>query len=144
MLNKTLYKKYVIIYHCIFFFLGIFFNKNFGQHILKNPNIIDSIIEKSAIRSTDVVLEIGSGTGNLTVKLLDKAKKVLACEVDTRMIAELQKRVMSTPMQSKLQILIGDVLKKDLPFFNLCVANVPYQISSPLVFKLLLHRPIFR
>ncbi|XP_014218739.1 probable dimethyladenosine transferase [Copidosoma floridanum] len=123
---------------------GIFFNKDFGQHILKNPNIIESIIEKSAIRPTDVVLEIGSGTGNLTIKLLEKAKKVVACEVDTRMVAELQKRVMGTPMQSKLQILIGDVLKKELPFFNLCVANIPYQISSPLVFKLLLHRPLFR
>lgn len=57
------------------------------------------------------------------------------------MVAELQKRVQGTPMQSKLQILIGDILKNpELPFFDLCIANVPYQISSPLVFKLLLHR----
>lgn len=40
--------------------------------------------------------------------------------------------------------MIGDALKTDLPFFDVCVANVPYQISSPLVFKLLLHRPFFR
>ena len=48
-------------------------------------------------------------------------------------------------MQSKLQIIVGDVIKTEhLPFFDVCVANVPYQISSPLVFKLLLHRPFFR
>jgi len=111
---------------------------------LKNPLVIQGIVEKSAIRPTDVVLEVGPGTGNMTVKMLEKAKKVIACEIDTRMVAELQKRIMGTPFQSKLQIMIGDVLKMDLPFFDLCVANIPYQISSPLVFKLLLHRPIFR
>uniref|UniRef100_A0A1B6CFY7 rRNA adenine N(6)-methyltransferase n=1 Tax=Clastoptera arizonana TaxID=38151 RepID=A0A1B6CFY7_9HEMI len=123
---------------------GILFNKRFGQHILKNPLIIQSMVEKSAIRPTDVVLEIGPGTGNMTVKLLEVSKKVIACEIDTRLVAELQKRVQGTPYQSKLQIMIGDVLKTDLPFFNICVANIPYQISSPLVFKLLLHRPFFR
>ncbi|XP_003702828.1 putative dimethyladenosine transferase isoform X1 [Megachile rotundata] len=123
---------------------GILFNTNIGQHILKNPLVIQSMVEKAALRPTDVVLEIGPGTGNMTVKLLDKAKKVIACEVDTRMVAELQKRVQGTPYQPKLQIMIGDVLKTDLPFFDLCVANIPYQISSPLVFKLLLHRPLFR
>lgn len=123
---------------------GIVFNKDFGQHILKNPLVITSMIEKSAVRPTDVVLEIGPGTGNMTVKILEKAKKVVACEIDTRLVAELQKRVQGTAMQSKLQILVGDVLKTDMPFFDLCIANVPYQISSPLVFKLLLHRPFFR
>ena len=39
---------------------------------------------------------------------------------------------------------MGDVLKTELPFFDVCVANLPYQISSPFVFKLLLHRPFFR
>jgi len=123
---------------------GIKFNKDFGQHILKNPLIIDAMIEKAATRNTDVVLEVGPGTGNLTVKMLEKTKKVIACEIDTRLVAELQKRVQGTPLQHKLQILVGDALKADLPFFDLCIANVPYQISSPLVFKLLLHRPFFR
>ncbi|XP_069702475.1 probable dimethyladenosine transferase [Periplaneta americana] len=123
---------------------GILFNKDFGQHILKNPLVIQSMVEKSALRPTDVALEIGPGTGNMTMKLLEKTKRVVACEIDPRLVAELQKRVQSTPYQSKLQIMIGDVLKTDLPFFDVCVANIPYQISSPLVFKLLLHRPFFR
>lgn len=128
----------------LFISIGIVFNKDFGQHILKNPLVITSMLEKSALRPTDVVLEIGPGTGNMTVKILEKVKKVVACEIDPRLVAELQKRVQGTPYQSKLQILIGDALKSEFPFFDICIANVPYQISSPLVFKLLLHRPIFR
>jgi len=102
------------------------------------------MVEKSALRPTDIALEIGPGTGNMTVKLLERTKRVVACEIDPRLVAELQKRVQGTPYQSKLQIMVGDVLKTDLPFFDVCVANIPYQISSPLVFKLLLHRPFFR
>jgi len=61
------------------------------------------------------------------------------------MAAELQKRVQGTHLQNKLHLIVGDVLKLDtLPFFDVCVANLPYQISSPIVFKLLLHRPFFR
>merc|ERR1712025_884898 len=120
------------------------FNHALGQHILKNPLVIQSLVEKSALRNTDTVLEIGPGTGNMTVKMLDRVKKVIACELDPRMVAELQKRVQGTHWQSKLTVMVGDVIKTDLPFFDVCVANVPYQISSPLVFKLLLHRPFFR
>jgi len=123
---------------------NIQFNHALGQHILKNPLIVQAIVDKSALRNTDTVLEIGPGTGNMTVKMLDKVKKVVACELDPRMVAELQKRVQGTHFQSKLQMLVGDVIKTELPFFDVCVANVPYQISSPLVFKLLLHRPFFR
>jgi 18S rRNA (adenine1779-N6/adenine1780-N6)-dimethyltransferase len=60
------------------------------------------------------------------------------------MVAQLIKRVGVSPYQNKLQLIQGDVLKQKLPFFDLCVANIPYQISSPIVFKLLSHRPLFR
>jgi 18S rRNA (adenine1779-N6/adenine1780-N6)-dimethyltransferase len=123
---------------------GIVFNKDLGQHILKNPLVITSMVEKAALRPTDVVLEVGPGTGNMTVKLLEKAKNVIACEIDTRLVAELEKRTQGTGGRNKLKILVGDVLKTELPFFDVCVANLPYQISSPFVFKLLLHRPFFR
>ncbi|KAL0477990.1 hypothetical protein AKO1_005305 [Acrasis kona] len=123
---------------------GIQFDKGFGQHILKNPLVIDAILNKAAIRSTDVVLEIGPGTGNMTIKMLALAKKVIAIEVDPRMVVELKKRVQGTPLASKLEIIHQDALKVELPFFDLCVANLPYQISSPITFKLLAHRPFFR
>lgn len=51
---------------------------------------------KAAIRPTDIVLEIGPGTGNMTMKLLEAAKRVIAVEVDPRMVVELQKRVQGT------------------------------------------------
>ncbi|NXS42127.1 DIM1 transferase, partial [Balaeniceps rex] len=98
----------------------------------------------AALRRTDVVLEVGPGTGNLTVKMLEKVKKVIACEIDPRLVGELQKRVQGTCLANKLEIKVGDILKTDLPFFDAYVANLPYQISSPFVFKLLLHRPFFR
>merc|ERR1712038_1240741 len=123
---------------------GMQFNHALGQHILKNPLVVAALVEKSALRNTDTVLEIGPGTGNMTVKMLDKVKKVIACELDPRMVAELQKRVQGSHYQQKLHMLVGDAIKTELPFFDVCVANVPYQISSPLVFKLLLHRPFFR
>jgi len=78
------------------------------------------------------------------VKLLDKGKKVIACEIDTRLVAELQKRFQTSANYHKLKLVVGDVLKTELPFFDVCVANLPYQISSRFVFKLLLHRPFFR
>lgn len=69
------------------------FNTGLGQHILKNPLVVQGLVEKAALRQTDTVLEIGPGTGNMTVRMLEKVKKVIACEVDPRMVAELQKRV---------------------------------------------------
>ena len=65
---------------------GIEFFKAKGQHILKNPLIVQSIVDKAGLKTTDVVLEIGPGTGNLTVQLLQKVKKVIAVEVDSRMV----------------------------------------------------------
>eukprot|EP01083_Nonionella_stella_P003956 11386_1 len=123
---------------------GFMFSKSFGQHILKNPAIVQKIVEKAGIKPTDVVLEIGPGTGNLTMQLLAKAKKVIAIETDPRMVAELQKRVMGTPFASRLDIIHADVMKTELPFFNVCVSNLPYQISSPFTFKLLSHATSFR
>ena len=48
------------------------------------------------------------------------------------------------PEQRKLEVVIGDFVKIDMPYFEVCISNTPYQISSPLVFRLLSHRPLFR
>jgi len=119
-------------------------NTSLGQHFLKNPAVVSAIVQKASIKSTDVVLEIGPGTGNMTVPLLEGSKKVVAMEYDERMVREVLKRVQQTPLENKLQVIQGDAIKTRWPFFDVCVANVPYQISSALVFKLLSHRPMFR
>ncbi|KAK9478618.1 hypothetical protein V1514DRAFT_330580 [Lipomyces japonicus] len=118
--------------------LNIFkMNTGLGQHMLKNPLVAQGIVDKAEIKPSDLVLEVGPGTGNLTVKILEKARKVIACEADPRMAAEVTKRVQGKPEQNKLEVILGDVIKADLPYFDVCISNTPYQISSPLVFKLL-------
>ncbi|KRH94199.1 dimethyladenosine transferase [Pseudoloma neurophilia] len=112
------------------------FNKDLGQHILKNPGIVDKIIDRAGIKPTDTVLEIGSGTGNLTLKLLTKAKRVICYEYDKKLAAELIKRVKQAGLSYKMKLFIGDCMKSDFPPFDLCVSNIPYQISSVLIFKL--------
>ncbi|CAI0555778.1 unnamed protein product [Linum tenue] len=82
---------------------GISFHKSNGQHILKNPMLVDSIVQKSGIKSTDIILEIGPGTGNLTKKLLEAGKSVIAVELDSRMVLELQRRFQGTPFSNKLK-----------------------------------------
>ena len=119
-------------------------NTSIGQHFLKNPAVVDAIVAKSQIKSTDIVLEVGPGTGNLTVRLLEQSKKVVAIEFDRRMVREVLKRVEGTENERNLSVIQGDVLKVDIPYFDVCVANLPYQISSPFLFKMLAHRPMFR
>jgi 18S rRNA (adenine1779-N6/adenine1780-N6)-dimethyltransferase len=119
-------------------------NTTLGQHFLKNPAVITAIIEKAGVKPTDTVLEIGPGTGNMTLPLLQRAKNVVALEYDTRMVREVLKRVEQTEYSKKLQVIQGDAVKTAWPFFDLMVANLPYQISSLIVFKLLSHRPMFR
>lgn len=83
---------------------GIQFYKSKGQHILKNPMLVQTIVQKAGIKSTDIVLEIGPGTGNLTMKLLEVAKRVIAVELDPRMVLELQRRVQGTSNAIRLQV----------------------------------------
>lgn len=104
------------------------FNTNVGQHILKNPGVSDAIVEKAYLKPTDTALEIGPGTGNLTVRILERARKCICVEIDPRMAAEVTKRVQGTPEQKKLEVILGDVIKMDLPQFDVCISNTPYQV----------------
>lgn len=113
-------------------------NTDLGQHILKNPGVAQAIVDKADVKQSDVVLEIGPGTGNLTARILEKAKKVVAVEMDPRMASEITKRFQGTPAAKRLELILGDVIKMEkLPYFDVCISNTPYQISSPLTFKLL-------
>lgn len=116
-------------------------NTDIGQHVLKNPGIAEAIVQKADLKQSDIVLEVGPGSGNLTVKILEKAKKCIAVELDPRMAAEVTKRVQGTPAARRLDVILGDVIKTELPYFDVCISNTPYQISSPLTFKLLATSP---
>ncbi|KAF4551459.1 Dimethyladenosine transferase-like protein [Elsinoe fawcettii] len=117
-------------------------NTDIGQHILKNPGVAQAIVDKADLKQSDIVLEVGPGTGNLTTRILERAKRVIAVEQDPRMAAELTKRFQGTPAAKRLELILGDVIKQpQLPYFDVCISNTPYQISSPLTFKLLATSP---
>lgn len=118
--------------------------KSRGQHLLTSARVLDSIVNKSKIKATDTVLEIGPGTGNLTLRLLEASSKVVAIEVDSRMAEALQQRVAESGFEDRLTLIQEDALKTEFPHFDLVVANIPYGISSPLIAKLVFGPRSFR
>ena len=64
------------------------------------------------------------------MRILEKAKKVIAVELDPRMAAEVTKRVQGKPEQKRLEVLLGDVIKTELPRFDVCISNTPYQVCG--------------
>ncbi|KAF8011085.1 hypothetical protein BT93_J1640 [Corymbia citriodora subsp. variegata] len=119
-------------------------HKSKGQHILTNPRVLDSIVRRADLKPGDTVLEIGPGTGNLTLKLLEASRKVVAVEIDGRMVDVLWKRVAECGFEDRLTVIQKDALKTQFPPFDIVVANIPYQISSPLVIKLVYGKIQFR
>src|SRR3990172_11759599 len=100
------------------------------QHFLIDEKVLGRIIEYGQLNSSDTVLEIGAGYGNLTEKLARKAGKVIAIEADAELASSLNRF-------NNVEVFIGDALKLDFPYFNKVVSNLPYSISSPVTFKLL-------
>lgn len=109
--------------------------KKLGQHFLTSKHILTRIIEHAELNKDDTVLEIGAGTGNLTQQLTQHAGKVISIEKDPALIAYLH----NTLEADNVEIIHADALKINFPPFNKIVSNLPYQISSPLTFKILKH-----
>ena len=125
---------------------GIAANKSLGQNFLINEEAVEKIVEGASISKEDIVIEIGPGLGTLTKELLDKAGKVIAIELDKRMLEILTDRF---NLYDNFELINEDVLKVDLKELidkNLeveqlksakIVANLPYYITTPIVMKLL-------
>ena len=120
-------------------------NKNLGQNFLINDSVVDKIVESADISKEDLVIEIGPGLGNLTEFLLQKAGKVIAIELDERMLEILKDRF---SLYENFEIINEDVLKVDLKQLikenknseikkAKIVANLPYYITTPIIMKLL-------
>lgn len=107
-----------------------------GQNYLINDHILARIIENADLDDSDVVLEIGAGIGTLTIPLARKASKVVAFEQDKKVAKVLRERLHELGI-SNVEVVEGDATKIDFPYFNKVVSNLPYQISSPITFKLL-------
>ena len=113
--------------------------RRLGQHILVSKAILNKIVNYAEISGKDTVLEVGCGTGNLTEMLLKKARKVIGIEKDKRFIDLLQKKFKNEIEVGRLELIEADALKIEWPSFDKFVSNIPYQISSPLTFRLFKH-----
>ena len=113
--------------------------KRFAQHWLKSQQALQTIIEAAELKADDDVLEIGPGTGILTRELMDRVKQVIAVEVDRDLFEKLQHQF---HQQENLILLQGDILHLDLsslitPLPQKVVANIPYNITGPILERLL-------
>jgi len=114
-------------------------SKRFGQNFLIDKNIMNKITDAAALIPTDLVLEVGTGMGALTIELARRAEKVLTFEIDKTLTPLLNETL---SMHSNVELIYGDILKQNLQDiismhfgekdFKV-VANVPYYISTPIV-----------
>ena len=123
-------------------------NKRYGQNFLVDDNILEQIVRASGVTKEDLVIEIGPGLGNLTEYLLDNAKYALLVEIDPKMIEVIQDRFKDRTNytllnEDILKVNIDSVVKEiqqenNIEFSSVkVVANLPYYITTPIIFKLL-------
>ncbi|NPA63100.1 MAG: 16S ribosomal RNA methyltransferase A [Methanococci archaeon] len=110
--------------------------KKLGQCFLMDKNFVNKAVESSNLTKDDIVLEIGLGKGILTEELAKNAKKVYVIEIDKSLEPYANKL---KEIYNNIEIIWDDALKVDLNTldFNKVIANLPYQISSPITFKLI-------
>lgn len=120
--------------------------KRLGQNFLIHERVIDSILRLLDLRSGDDVLEIGPGLGFLTRRLVELANRVYAVEVDELLVERIKRSPLGS--DSRLRLVHGDIL--NVPLDDLLpatkvklVANLPYNISTPVFFRLLQAREHF-
>ena len=100
-----------------------------GQHFLRDVRFAERAVEAAGLRPTDVVLEVGPGKGVLTRLLAPRVAKLVAVELDEELADRLD--------VPKVEIIRGDAVQVEIPHFDACVSNLPSQISSPFLFRLL-------
>ena len=123
---------------------GIRPRKRLGQNFLIDPSILEKVVAASEITDADFALEIGAGLGFLTSALASNAKQVVAIELDNALHQELRCKFSDCPM---VTLIHGDVLKlnfsallNQFPTANTkVIANLPYSITTPILWKLLSH-----
>jgi len=110
--------------------------KRLGQNFLISEKILEQIILASKLKKDDIVLEIGAGTGILTIELAKKVKQVIAIEKDKELVAILKEQLAEEKIKN-VKIIHGDILKewcevKPHTTFKV-VANLPYYITAPVI-----------
>ena len=110
--------------------------KKYGQHFLTDKKILGAIVDALAPSLTDTVIEVGPGRGSLTDILVERSGRLVGIEIDRALANQLNERYEGRP---NVQIVQADVLETDLHAIAgrdfLLVGNVPYNITTPIVFK---------
>ena len=127
---------------------GIRPDKRRGQSFLTDSNTVRKIAQAAKAAPEDIVVEIGAGFGVLTRQIAGQAGRLIAVEIDARLVEILQKELAEF---ERVEIFQNDILKFDFSYISKqyksrlkVVGNVPYNISSPVVFHLLAHRSAIR
>lgn len=111
--------------------IGLYPRRRLGQTFLSDEEIADREISVSGITENDTVLEIGPGLGILTTRLCEIAKKVIAVEVDERLVSHLREL-----LGNRVEVIHGDGMDVELPEFDMAIGNLPYSVASQLIFRL--------
>ncbi len=126
---------------------GLVPRKRWGQHFLTDRNILAKVIRTAGIVETDVVLEVGPGLGILTLALAREAKQVIAVEIDQKLAEILKEKVADF---TNVEVIRKDIMKVDFEDLHKSVgqplkvvANLPYQISTPLIFRFVDSKSLF-
>ena len=121
-------------------------NKRLGQSFLVDVNTIHKIAAAAQVTSEDIVLEIGAGIGVMTQQIARIAKRVIAVEIDPLLVEILRDQLAGF---ANVEIHSGDILKLDFNSISIdynakikVIGNIPYNISSPVIFHLLSHRSV--
>ncbi|MEA3475866.1 MAG: 16S rRNA (adenine(1518)-N(6)/adenine(1519)-N(6))-dimethyltransferase RsmA [Candidatus Cloacimonadota bacterium] len=121
-----------------------YYKKSLGQHFLIDKNIAEKIVRLAKISKNDIVWEIGPGQGILTEKLLKKCNKLIAFEIDKKWYKFLKYKL----SEPNFELINMDILDVDFSKYVdneriKIVANLPYQITSPIIFKFIDNRELF-
>jgi 16S rRNA (adenine1518-N6/adenine1519-N6)-dimethyltransferase len=107
--------------------------KRLGQNFVICPSLISKMIDSANVESNDVVLEVGAGLGFLTRKIAERAKKVIAVEIDAKLVNILRSMLKDF---ENVSIMHANFLKLNISNVDKIISNVPFNISSPLLFKI--------
>jgi len=118
--------------------------KKLGQNFVVDANTCRKIVKLATVEKSDIALEIGPGLGSLTLALLEEASQVIAIEIDSRLANQLPITAAERGFdQDKLKVINDDAISvKELPFKpTVLVANLPYNVSVPVLLNILEHFP---
>jgi len=123
--------------------LGVAPTKKLGQNFVIDPNTVRKIVRLAGIASGDRVVEVGPGLGSLTLGLLEAGAHVTAVEIDPRLAAELPRTVaaLQPGVEERLRVVRSDALEVSAAELSgdeeALVANLPYNVSVPILMRLL-------